>query len=118
MIKKIVCLLLCLLLIFTVGCSSAQEDVGEETPQGGTASTLSGELQLLYCANDTMNPYKTISKLNAELGLLLYDSLVKYNNEFETENYLASSITFEDKVCTVSIKDAVFSDGADRKSVV
>ena len=112
MIKKIVCLLLCLLLIFTVGCSSAQEDVGEETPQGGTASTLSGELQLLYCANDTMNPYKTISKLNAELGLLLYDSLVKYNNEFETENYLASSITFEDKVCTVSIKDAVFSDGA------
>ena len=76
MIKKIVCLLLCLLLIFTVGCSSAQEDVGEETPQGGTASTLSGELQLLYCANDTMNPYKTISKLNAELGLLLYDSLV------------------------------------------
>ena len=111
MIKKTVCLLLSLLLVFMMGCSSAQEETNEESPQSGNVSAVSGEFQLLYCANDTMNPYKTISKLNAELGLLLYDSLVKYDNEFETVNCLASDITFEEKVYTVSIRDAVFSDG-------
>lgn len=112
MIKKIISVLLCFLLIFMVGCSSAQENASEQAPQNGSASSASSELQLLYCANDTMNPYNTISKLNAELGLLLYDSLVKYTNEFETVYCLASDISLEENVCTVAIKNTVFSDGS------
>lgn len=112
MIKKIICVVLAMLMLLLTACSDDNVNSGESKPQGSAPTAASSELQLLYCANDTMNPYKTISKLNAELGLLLFDSLVKYNNEFETVYSLASKIKNEDKVCTVTLRNAYFSDGS------
>lgn len=112
MIKRIICVILAALMLFLAGCGNEDINSGENKPQGNAPSALSHELQLLYCANDTMNPYKTISKLNAELGLLLFDSLVKYNNEFETVYSLASKAKREDKVWTVTLRSANFTDGS------
>ena len=111
MLKKIISATLILLMLFMIGCGSVEEEESKLEQQNSPAQQ-STEIQLLYCANDTMNPFNTISKLNAELGLLLYDSLFKYTNEFETVNCLASDIVFEDKVCTVTIRDTLFSDGS------
>ena len=112
MIKKIICVILAVLMLLLTGCNNNDAPSGESKPQGSAPTAASTELQLLYCANDTMNPYKTISKLNAELGLLMFDSLVKYNNDFETVYSLASNIKTEDKVCTVTLRNAYFSDGS------
>lgn len=111
MIKRFICIGLASLMLFLTGCGDKDISSGENKPQGSAPTVSSYELQLLYCANDTMNPYKTISKLNAELGLLMFDSLVKYNNEFETVYSLASNIKAEDKVYTVTLKNASFTDG-------
>ncbi len=111
MIKRIICASLVALMLFLTGCGDKDISSSENSPQNNSPTQASYELQLLYCANDTMNPYKTISKLNAELGLLMFDSLVKYNNEFETVCSLASNIKSEDKVYTVTLKNASFSDG-------
>ncbi len=112
MFKKIICLLLAATLLVITGCGSADKKEDTQSQQDSAEAGFKKELQLLYCANDTMNPYKTISKLNAELGLLLYDSLFKYTNNFETVYCLASNVAFEDKVYTVSLKNATFSDGS------
>lgn len=112
MFKRIICLLLALTLFVMTGCSSADQKEDTESKPNSAEAELAHELQLLYCANDTMNPYRTISKLNAELGLLLFDSLFKYTNNFETVNCLASSASFEDKAFTVTLKDATFSNGS------
>ena len=112
MIKKIICIALTVLMLILTGCKDNDTTSGGSKPQGSAPIAASAELQLLYCANDTINPYKTISKLNAELGLLMFDSLVKYNNNFETVYSLASNIKTEDKVCTVALRNAYFSDGS------
>lgn len=112
MIKKIICVILAVLMLLLTGCKDNDAPSGESKPQGSAPTAASTELQLLYCANDTINPYKTISKLNAELGLLMFDSLVKYSNDFETVYSLASNIKTEDKVCTVTLRNAYFSDGS------
>ena len=112
MLKKIVSVFLCFTMLCLIGCGKAEEEKPQEKPQDSSAVQTSNELKLLYCANDTLNPYKTINKLNAELGLLLFDCLVKYDNNFETVYCLASSVTVEDKSCTVTLRNATFSDGS------
>ncbi|MBQ5910661.1 MAG: hypothetical protein IIW94_01460 [Clostridia bacterium] len=112
MLKKTIALLLVLLMVVFTGCGKTEQTEKPQTPQDVTESKESYELQLLYCANDTLNPYKTISKLNAELGLLLFDSLFKYDNEFETVYSLATSAETVDNVCTVTLRNAKFSDGS------
>lgn len=112
MIKKIICVILAVLMLLLTGCNNNDTGSNESKPSHSAPTAASTELQLLYCANDTMNPYKTISKLNAELGLLLFDSLVKYSNEFETVYSLASNVKNEGNVCTVTLRNAYFSDGS------
>ncbi len=112
MLKKIISALLSLVMLLLIGCGTNEEEKPQEKPQDSATVETSNEIQLLYCANDTMNPYTTINKLNAELGLLLFDCLVKYDNNFETVYYLASSVSLEDKTCTVTLRNAIFSDGS------
>lgn len=111
MLKKIISALLVPVMVLFAGCGSSQTDDNPSEIQNSTQK-VSAEIQLLYCANDTMNPFNTISKLNAELGLLLFDPLVKYTNEFETVYCLATNVELQDKNCTVTLRNAKFSDGS------
>lgn len=111
MLKKIIALLLAVILLTFAGCGDKLPDSSSQdssTPSG--TEETKGSLQLLYCENDTMNPYKTISKLNAELASLLFDPLVKVTDTFESVNVLAERIETVDNICTVTLKDSVFSD--------
>ena len=111
MIKKVIALLMVFCMLFAAGCKGDTENNSSADNQSGPSATEApSELQLLYCANDTLNPYKTISKLNAELAYLLFDPLVKIDNDFEMVSVLADSITVQDKTYTVTLKKAEFSD--------
>ncbi|MBQ1186457.1 MAG: ABC transporter substrate-binding protein [Clostridia bacterium] len=112
MLKRTIALMLVLLMVVLTGCGKTDNTETPQKPQNVTETKESYELQLLYCANDTLNPYKTISKLNAELGLLLFDSLFKYDNEFETIYVLATSLETVDNVCTITLRNAKFTDGS------
>ena len=112
MLKKLISVLLCWAMLLLIGCGDTESEKPQSKPQDSVEAQTATELQLLYCANDTMNPYKTINKLNAELGLLLFDSLVKYDNNFETVYALASTVTTEGTTCTVTLRNATFSDGS------
>ena len=110
-LKKLIILLLSLSMIMLTACKDGGQntpstDTSEENPTAVQGSTL----QLLYCENDTINPYKTINKANGEIAQLIYEPLVKINSRFEPVLALAKSVETNGNICTVTLNDALFSD--------
>ncbi len=112
--KKIIALVLIFALIVSLAACGNEEGAnsGEQGKNPATVIETVGSFTLLYCENDTMNPYKTISKLNAELGTLLFDPLFVVDNSLGAQKVLAADITTNEKVHTVTLKDTSFSDGS------
>ncbi len=111
--KALLALALALLMLALCACNQKSDNSGSSEPQTSDQnSENSASLQLLYCSNDTLNPYNTINKVNAELGQLIFDPLVTLSNEFEPINILAESVTVDSKACTVKLRSAKFSDGS------
>lgn len=109
--KRIISLCLSLCLIFTLSsCKSSTTKNPADKNESQTASA-SGKMRLLYSASDTFNPYTAETDQNRRLCTLLFDSLTRLNNDFETVNLLAESIEINDKTCTVKLKNATFTDG-------
>ncbi len=113
MFKKIISMLLtAALLLSMAGCGGdAQNESSTPSNDSAKVENETSVLRLLYCANDTLNPYKTISKLNFELSTLMFDPLVKTDNSFNDVFVLAKDIKTEGNLCTVTPRNAVFSDG-------
>lgn len=112
--KRIICLILAIALVLSL--SACKASVGKkpagESSQTESAATASYEIRLLYSASDSFNPYTAGTEINRRLSLLLFDSLTRLNNNFETEYILAQSVTVEGKICTVKLKNAYFTDGS------
>ncbi len=111
--KKLLILLLCFILVTLTACKGGGQntpsaDLGEENSPVSQGKTL----QLLYCENDTINPYKTINKVNSEIAQLLYEPLVKINSSFEPVLALAKGVEINGNLCTVTLNDALFSDSS------
>ena len=112
--KRIFCLVLCIGLIFTLcGCRKNPTDISSgsviNTPM---FSNDSKSANLLYSYGDSFNPYTAKTAFNREISSLLYDSLIKTNNNFEPVYVLAASAEMLDKKCTVKLRNAKFTDGS------
>ncbi len=109
-IRKIIAVLLAVSLIFLMcGCNNKS---GSATEEGNISSTEKISANLLYCANDTFNPYTLTTKVNMELCQLLFEPLIKLDNNFEPVYALAESVSSEEKEWTVTLKSAKFSDSS------
>lgn len=109
-IVKLICLLASLFCL--VSCSKVDNGgtVDESVPAESFAP--SGEINMAFVQNDTLSPYEAKTKLNLELGRLMYDGLVKLGNGFEPSYVLASDISLDGTVCVVTINPAAkFTDG-------
>lgn len=113
--KKIFCVVLaCCMLLSFAGCKaitdygSSSEGIINVPSQQDSNKTLS----LLYSYSDSFNPYTAITASNRELSSLLYDSLIKTDNNFDAVCVLAQSADIQDKTCTVKLRDATFTDGS------
>lgn len=111
--KKLFCLLMALLMLIPLSSCKGDKAPSKNTSDSSiNNSSVKSELRLLYSASDSFNPYTAETDLNRKLCLLLFDSLVRINNNFEAEKLLAQNIVTEGNVCTVTLKDSVFSDGS------
>ena len=112
--KKILSVLLCFGLIF--GFSGCKENNTDKNSSQETQTTETKKnkdyITLLYSAADSFNPYETKTDVNRQLCMLLYEPLVKLDNEFNPVYSIAQSVSIEGKVCTVKLKDTLFSDGS------
>lgn len=110
--KKLLSVLLCFgLLVGVVGCKNNNQTSSDKT-QNTESQKYKNYITLLYSASDSFNPYETKTDVNRQLCMLLYEPLVKLDNEFNAVYSIAQSVDISGKVCTVKIKDTTFSDGS------
>lgn len=84
-----------------------------ESPAAGEQPTDNSLLHVAVSLGDTLNPYTLSTRMNYYLMPLLYDPLVKLDQSYRPQNYLAETLTLSDTGCTVRLrKDAFFSDGS------
>ncbi len=106
-ISAILAALLCLLL---TSCKTADITASEDSPLGEGAAAKRQKISLLYSFGDGFNPYTALTAQNRELCTLIFDSLVKIDNEFNAVYSVAESIKLKKTVCTVKLKNVKFSD--------
>ena len=110
--KKFLCVFLAVLSLLSL-CSCGENKKNEDkNTQKPSNTTEIGEINLLYCKSDSFNPYTAVSEINRNLSKLLFEPLIKTNNEFEPTFRLAKSANLGDKTCTVELKSALFTDGS------
>lgn len=110
--KRLICFVLCG--IITMGLCSCKQDSNNSNIHQGTASDQQNTretINLLYKSTDTLNPYTAITSENKKITTLIFDPLIKVDNNFEAHYYLAQSVEIVDKVCTVTLREAYFTDG-------
>lgn len=113
-LKRIAVLLLTVCLGFCFTACKEGETTSEitTTPQVESNSGTRTYMTLLYSAADTFNPYTAKTDINRQLCRLLYEPLVKLDNNFNPVYSLAKEVKVEGAVCTAVLKDLNFSDGS------
>ncbi len=111
---KIISVFICVALLFSLcGCKeNPAEEGGISNAESSVSRADSGKLQLLYSYSDTFNPYTASTELNRRLCALLFDPLVKCDNNLEPVYCVAGVAAVDGKECTVRLNSVSFSDGS------
>ncbi|MCQ2455258.1 MAG: ABC transporter substrate-binding protein [Clostridia bacterium] len=112
MIKKFLSLFLALVMLFSF--SACQENVKNSPTEKKSEKTEKKEsipINLLYNKADSLNPYTCVTDNNRNLCKLVFEPLVKTDNNFKPILRVAKSVKLSGKTCTVTLKNANFSDG-------
>ena len=82
-------------------------------PGGGEARYTLDTLRVAYNNADSLEPYRLYSTMNQNVVSLLYDPLVKLDQEYQPHFILAWDVQIEGLSCAVTLKSGVlFSDGS------
>ncbi len=110
--KRITSILLVLVVIFSfTSCSSEKGEKQGEEIKAETLKTKNS-ITLLYSAADGFNPYKVKTETNRNLLKLVYEPLVKLDNNFNPVYKVAKAVNVKKNSCTVTLKNLSFSDGS------
>lgn len=111
--KKTTAIIIAAMLLLLSGCRGNTDSTSSSfTTDTVNASSKRDYITLLYSASDTFDPYTATTDANRQLCKLIYEPLVKLDNEFNVNYSLAEKVELKDKVCTVTLKDLSFSDGS------
>ncbi len=110
--KKILCLIMALCLVFLCSCANKSDSSDSSSGQSNADTNNSKQFSLLYCVGDSINPYLAETTANRQLSLLIYDPLVRITPDFKADYVLASSIEQDGKDCIITLKNVTFSDGS------
>ena len=109
--RRTICvLLLVAVCLFSASCKDARGKAAAGS-SGKEEEAGSEQISLLYSQVDSFNPYTAKTKLNRQISRLLYDPLIKCDNEFNPVYCLAEDTVLDGKTCTVTLKSAQFTDG-------
>lgn len=108
---RIVALILCVIVSLTA-FSSCSKGLGELMPASAGIDD-SSQLKLPVCNTDSLNPYLATTQYNLALSSLLFEGLVKVEEDFTVTNVIAKSISVVGNTVNVNMNSAyVFSDGS------
>jgi len=115
--KKIVIPFVLVFALFFSACNLSLPDIPDNdttTPEEAERAYLPREINLAFNQNDSLNPFTAKTNLNLSIMPLLYDSLVRINEDYILRNNIARSITVSDNIYTIIINGGIkFSDGSD-----
>ena len=111
--KKITAFLMAVLILILCGCGEEANSNSktEVTQSQTTKAEYENAITLLYSSADTFNPYDAKTEINRQLCKLLYEPLVKTDDNFKVHYSIAKSVKIDKNVCTVKLKSVQFSDG-------
>ncbi len=110
--KKIISVILIFVFLLSLCGCGENEITSSKEPSVETPKGYKNSITLLYSASDTFNPYDAKTETNRQLCKLLYEPLVKTDNEFKAHNSIASSVKISKNICTVKLREVNFSDGS------
>lgn len=108
----------CLLAIGICSCEqepnnqSSFENETKVTNEQGKEIKSGKTLTLYFCYSDSLDPYKANSSGNQTICPLLFDSLVKLDENLNPKNVIADKIEVDGKTVRITIKNHRFSDGS------
>ena len=109
--NKILSLVMVLLILLSVvGCAKTNNNSTQKPPEANVQQNNFSGMQLLASYSDTFNPYTANTDINRKVCQLLYEPLVSLDDNFEVIYCLAESVSVQDKVYTVKLVNALFSD--------
>lgn len=113
-LKKLSAFILALCFILLSGCNKSGDGSSSEAETSSAIQSSGGRdyLTLLYSASDSFNPYTAATDINRQLCRLMYEPLIKLDNDFNVHYSIAQSAETDGSVCTVTLKDTLFSDGS------
>ena len=111
--KRFLCIFLVVVsLVSLIGCGDKNDTNDKPNVSNPSNTATKNEINLLYCRSDSFNPYTAVSEINRNLSKLLFEPLVKTDNEFKPVLRLAQKADLKENICTVELKSALFSDGS------
>lgn len=111
--KKLLSIVLTVVLVFLLcACGSNQGGDTSQKGENGSKPQMVSTITLLYSLSDSFNPYECITDQNRQITKLIFEPLVKLDNEFNAVFCLAKEIKTEGAVCSVKLKNVLFSDGS------
>lgn len=109
--KKALCIgLTVIMCILLASCGNGGKKTSSAKKSTGEPVLGNEEISVLYYSGDSFNPYTAKTKYNREVSRLIYDPLIKCDNEFNPVYCLASSASISGNVCKVTLKTAYFTD--------
>lgn len=111
-VRRLLCILLSLFLILSLaGCRSDTENSSSDIFSENSDASARGYVNMLCCYADSFNPYTASSEINRNLSRLIFDPILKLDNNYEVVYCLAESVALDGTVCTVKLKNTTFTDG-------
>lgn len=108
---RIFALVLCVMLVLT-SFSSCSDGLGELQPASLSIDN-SSQLKLPVCNTDSLNPYLATTQYNLALSSLIFEGLVKVEEDFTATNVIAKSVSVVGNTVNVNMNSSyVFSDGS------
>ena len=113
-LKKLSVLIIAVCLIILSGCNKSTDSSSSDLQTSSVLQSAGSRdyVRLLYSASDSFNPYTAATDINRLLCRLMYEPLIKLDNDFNVNYSLAESAELDGTVCTVTLKNTVFSDGS------
>ena len=106
------CITVCVCIIMSVFCGCSDGNVTtSKSGKTDDAPKKAVSVTMLYNRADTFDPYTAKTELNRNLSLLLYDPLIRLDNEFNVDKCIAESVSLKENICTVKLKNISFTDG-------
>ena len=109
--KKIISIILAVLMLLS--CISCRGNAPVQDLPGNADASKEYDIDLAFCANDYINPYTCVTKVNRMLSALVYEPLIGIDNELAAVNVLAESAEYSERKINVKLKaNILFSDGS------